>query len=154
MAVKDGLPATDFSRMNREYIKAVVEEAGGGGGGGSSPFEIVTINNLVVNESDSTFYIGTADKTAIQLIAAYNAGKILACYIPSIPSSYKNWSHLCFPGEINTEEGYEEVVFNNIIGDNNDPPTVMNTYVDIATDAPNPDYIRIKFTCGSLNPIE
>lgn len=30
--VKDGLPATDFSRMNREYIKAVVEEAGGGGG--------------------------------------------------------------------------------------------------------------------------
>ena len=32
--VKDGLPATDFSRMNREYIKAVVEESGGGGGGG------------------------------------------------------------------------------------------------------------------------
>lgn len=29
--VKDGLPATDFSRMNREYIKAVVEESGGGG---------------------------------------------------------------------------------------------------------------------------
>lgn len=34
MAVKDGLPATDFSRMNRKYIEAVVEEAGGGGGGG------------------------------------------------------------------------------------------------------------------------
>lgn len=157
MAVKDGLPSTDFSRMNREYIKAVADEAaggGGGGGGGSSPFEIVTINNLVADESDSTVYIGTADKTAIQLIAAYNAGKILACYIPSIPSSYKNWSHLCFPGEINTEEGYEEVVFNNIIGDNNDPPTVMNTHVDITTDATNPDDIRIKFTWGLLNPVE
>lgn len=42
--VKDGLPATDFSRMNREYIKAVVEESGGGG---SSDFSIaeVTITN-------------------------------------------------------------------------------------------------------------
>ena len=41
--VKDGLPATDFSRMNREYIKAVVEEAGGG----SSDFSTaeVTITN-------------------------------------------------------------------------------------------------------------
>ena len=34
MAVKDGLPATDFSRMNREWVKAV---AGGGGGGGNVP---------------------------------------------------------------------------------------------------------------------
>ena len=32
MAVKDGLPATDFSRMNREYIKAVAEGGSGGGG--------------------------------------------------------------------------------------------------------------------------
>lgn len=154
MAVKDGLPATDFSRMNREYIKKVVEEAGGGGGGGSSPFEIVTINNLVVDESDSTVYIGTADKTAIQLIEAYQAGKILACYIPSVPSSYKNWSNICFPGAINTEEGYEEVKFNNVVGDDNNPPTVMNTYVYISTDTPNPDYIRIKFTRGLLNPVE
>lgn len=43
--VKDGLPATDFSRMNREYIKAVVEEAAGGGGGGGdeSPFQMTTV---------------------------------------------------------------------------------------------------------------
>lgn len=32
MAVKDGLPSTDFSRMNREYIKAVAEGGSGGGG--------------------------------------------------------------------------------------------------------------------------
>ena len=41
--VKDGLPATDFSRMNREYIKAVVEEAGGGGD--------VTVEALSVTEN-------------------------------------------------------------------------------------------------------
>ena len=32
MAVKDGLPSTDFSRMNREYIKAVAESGSEGGG--------------------------------------------------------------------------------------------------------------------------
>lgn len=42
--VKDGLPATDFSRMNRDYIKAVVEEAGGGGGD-------VTVEALSVTEN-------------------------------------------------------------------------------------------------------
>lgn len=41
--VKDGLPATDFSRMNREYIKAVVEEAGGG----------ITVEELNVTENDT-----------------------------------------------------------------------------------------------------
>lgn len=43
--VKDGLPATDFSRMNREYIKAVVEEAGGGGGGVT--FETVEVTHVL-----------------------------------------------------------------------------------------------------------
>lgn len=45
--VKDGLPATDFSRMNREYIKAVVEESGGGGGGD------ITVESLTVTENDT-----------------------------------------------------------------------------------------------------
>lgn len=44
--VKDGLPATDFSRMNREYIKAVVEEAGGGGGG-SSDFSTAEVTLVI-----------------------------------------------------------------------------------------------------------
>lgn len=34
MSVKDGLPSTDFSRMNREWVKAV---AGGGSGGVGLP---------------------------------------------------------------------------------------------------------------------
>ena len=44
--VKDGLPATDFSRMNREYIKAVVEDAGGGGGG-SSDFSTAKVTLVI-----------------------------------------------------------------------------------------------------------
>ena len=35
MAVKDGLPATDFSRMNREWVKAVAD--GGSAGSGLPP---------------------------------------------------------------------------------------------------------------------
>lgn len=37
MAIPDGKPATDFSAMNREWVRAVAKEAaeGGGGGGGS-----------------------------------------------------------------------------------------------------------------------
>ena len=42
--VPDGLPATDFSRMNREYIKAVVEEAGGGD---------ITVEALSVTENNT-----------------------------------------------------------------------------------------------------
>lgn len=36
MAIPDGKPATDFSAMNREWVRAVAAEAaeGGGGGGG------------------------------------------------------------------------------------------------------------------------
>lgn len=41
-SVPDGLPATDLSRMNRDWIKAVVEEAGGGGGGGDITVEAAT----------------------------------------------------------------------------------------------------------------
>ena len=39
MAIPDGKPATDFSAMNREWVRAVAAEAaeGGGGGGGLPP---------------------------------------------------------------------------------------------------------------------
>lgn len=42
--VKDGLPATDFSRMNREYIKAIVEEYGGSD---------ITVEALTATENDT-----------------------------------------------------------------------------------------------------
>lgn len=45
--VPDGLPATDLSRMNREWVKAVVDEAGGGGGGD------ITVESLTVTENDT-----------------------------------------------------------------------------------------------------
>ena len=66
MAVKDGLPATDFSRMNREYIKAVAEGGSGGGGGGGSLY-VININNTT----------HTLDKTFAEIYAAFLAGNIL-----------------------------------------------------------------------------
>ena len=61
MAVKDGLPSTDFSRMNREYIKAVADEAAGGGG---RVFPITVSSNRVFN------------KTASEVYTAFMAGQI------------------------------------------------------------------------------
>ena len=52
--VKDGLPATDFSRMNREYIKAVVEESGGGGGGSS---DLSTAEVTVTNATNNGYIL-------------------------------------------------------------------------------------------------
>ena len=38
MAIPDGKPATDFSAMNREWVRAVAKEEGGGGGGSMCVF--------------------------------------------------------------------------------------------------------------------
>ena len=71
MAVKDGLPATDFSRMNRKYIKAVAEGGSGGGGGD---------NIMVINRTDTESAF-TLDKTFEEIAAAVTANKF--CYIKS-----------------------------------------------------------------------
>lgn len=99
MAVKDGLPATDFSRMNREYIKAVAEEAAGGGGGGGggipapenpSDGDVLTYSSaddewVAAAPSGSEKFVVTyefgegdaivADKTYAEILAAYTEGK-------------------------------------------------------------------------------
>ena len=95
MAVKDGLPATDFSRMNREYIKAVAE--GGSGGGGlpeiteADEGKVLTVESgeaawatagggggggslYVININNTTH---TLDKTFAEIYAAFLAGNIL-----------------------------------------------------------------------------
>ena len=67
--VKDGLPATDFSRMNREYIKAVAENAAGGGGGGGGESNIFYIDISNVDAPNRTFTVSTSVeemKTAIE----------------------------------------------------------------------------------------
>lgn len=98
MAVKDGLPATDFSRMNREYIKKVVEEAGGGSGGGGLPEitaddegKVLTVESgaaawataggggggvLIITDTE-----GTLNKTAQEISTAFLAG--VQCLIRS-----------------------------------------------------------------------
>lgn len=96
MAVKDGLPATDFSRMNRKYIKAIVEEAGGGGGipapENPSDGDVLTYDitdsawvasapdtGLVVNIAH-TAEAATLDKTWKEISDATNAGRPVRFY--------------------------------------------------------------------------
>lgn len=106
MAVKDGLPSTDFSRMNREYIKEVAEgsagsvlpeiaaadegkflgvvsgeaawaEAGGGGGGTfDSDFFHVKLEDNPDYETDPSWTTRTV-ATAKEILDAMDAGKIL-----------------------------------------------------------------------------
>lgn len=77
MAVKDGLPATDFSRMNREYIKKVAEEAGGGSGGGEEKLVIT----YEYGEGDAV----VADKTYAEILAAYTDGKEISAVLFESP---------------------------------------------------------------------
>ena len=101
MAIPDGKPATDFSAMNREWVRAVAEEAGGGipapenpsdgdvltysstdsawvaaapGGGGG---DAVLFAQLIYDEHN----IGSLNKTWAELKAAFDAHKII--YITS-----------------------------------------------------------------------
>lgn len=89
MAVKDGLPSTDFSRQNREYIKAVAGESSGGlpeiteadegkvltvesgeaawataGGGGGGSVLLITLNGV------------TLDKTGQEIADAFTNGTV------------------------------------------------------------------------------
>ena len=87
MAIPDGKPATDFSAMNREWVRAVAEEAGGGipapenpsdgdvltysstdsawvaaapGGGGGGDGAIIYNSNNIVYNNDGTATITVA----------------------------------------------------------------------------------------------
>ena len=76
MAVKDGLPSTDFSRQNREYIKELIEESGGGGGGElDSAYFFVEIEENP-DADDPTWHTRTA-ATVKEILDAMDAGKIL-----------------------------------------------------------------------------
>ena len=96
MAVKDGMPATDFSRQNREWVKAV---AGGGSGGGGLPEitaddegKVLTVESgaaawataggggggsiMIVNESSDGSAL-VLDKTYNEIKNAMTAGTIV-----------------------------------------------------------------------------
>lgn len=92
MAIPNGKPATDFSAMNREYIRAVAKEEAAAGGGIPAPAspsngDVLTYDStsekwigakkeailfVMITEDSGTY---TADKTATEIINALRENK-------------------------------------------------------------------------------
>lgn len=71
MSVKDGLPSTDFSRMNREWVKAV---AGGGSGGGGGLPDITPEDEgkvLTVENGEAAWGAGSGGVHAYEILLNY-----------------------------------------------------------------------------------
>lgn len=68
MAVKDGLPSTDFSRQNREYIKAVAE------GGSSDPYPNYDVV-IATDEAMKNYEVLKLDYNS--LLAKVRAGELV-----------------------------------------------------------------------------
>lgn len=116
MAVKDGLPATDFSRQNREWVKAVA--GGGSGGGGGLPEitpadegKVLTVESgaaawatagggggLVVTDSyDQATEQTILSVTAQQIIDAMQTGPVIYMQtniLDSDPPTEYTWKYL------------------------------------------------------------
>lgn len=105
--VKDGLPSTDFSRMNREYIKAVAENAaggGGGGGGGGSECKVIVVREIA-DESGSAFHL---NKTWQELNDAVNGGMLPVSFY-TYPNSTN--AKISYISEVDKGDGTYHVMF-------------------------------------------
>ena len=102
MAIPDGKPATDFSAMNREWVRAVAEEAAGSGGGIPAPEnpsdgDVLTYDSTddewvaaapgggesdilvvtITEEESGDDYIYTFSPSIDDIVAAKDAGKLV-----------------------------------------------------------------------------
>lgn len=138
MAVKDGLPSTDFSRMNREYIKAVAEGSAGSvlpeiaaadegkflgvvsgeaawatAGGGAEKFVIT----YEYGEGDAV----VADKTYAEILSAYTTGKEISAVLFDSPSYTYLYLEMVLANETNGVFKFRDIP--SMATDNSDTPT-------------------------------
>lgn len=78
MAIPDGKPATDFSAMNREWVRAVAAEAaeGGGGGGGIPAPENPSDGDVLTYSSTDSAWVAAAPGGGGGSIFVINASPI------------------------------------------------------------------------------
>ena len=69
MAIPDGKPATDFSAMNREWVRAVAAEAAEGGGGGiPAPADPSDGDVLTYSSTDSAWVAAAPGESEIFVV--------------------------------------------------------------------------------------
>lgn len=78
MAIPDGKPATDFSAMNREWVRAVAAEAaeGGGGGGGIPAPENPSDGDVLTYSSTDSAWVAAAPSGGGGSIMIVNAAPV------------------------------------------------------------------------------
>ena len=113
MAIPDGKPATDFSAMNREWVRAVAAEAASSGGGGipapenPSDGDVLTYDSttsawvaeapseivfpIVISEEEvDDDWVYTFSPSITDIIAAKEAGKIILAVRGDVTSTQYN----------------------------------------------------------------
>ena len=113
-----------------------------GGGGGSSPVVVVNITNIVSDNDGG--YNGEADITALELEAAYNAGKIIMARLVSPPVDFEDFPKIlsCY----RKADGYSVFYFSGTSSSGNYPPEIYSVNMTISNGTP--DYILIKIGVG------
>ena len=80
MAIPDGKPATDFSAMNREWVRAVAEEAAESGGSGIPAPENPSDGDVLTYDSTTSAWVAAAPSGGGGvLVVTENPDEVLQC---------------------------------------------------------------------------
>lgn len=133
MAIPDGKPATDFSAMNREWVRAVAAEAAESGGSGIPAPENPSDGDVLTYDSTSTSWVAAAPGgggvVCIPLtIDELNSVMVLGATYAEIEALMTAGTFLFFKQVSEGEIGYRRVSY---IWEGSDPhDTPYNVVID------------------------